>query len=306
MKRRRSILATVLLLGTLATQAAEPAAAPVVFRLSPDGNWLAALVDEGQPDAELVLAPLQPQVDQPGAGGLIGALTFRAGDLATQYAAERQWSLVPGGSEAAPWCSELSTWLAASSTFGEDCSASLAAGSTRQSAAVAWSDGGVQVAVGVRTADQGDAAWPRLIPEPGATALGFATGPRALGRQHGQDVAVGSRWLLSPSTALSVTASAGEWELSPRHGALTVDQRALEVGVSRGSFSGGIVGRNVRPAGAQGAAWNALDIGVSWRTPWSGELSVGAQNVVGRADDPAADLDEITERTPYVRYRQDL
>ena len=76
-------------------------------------------------------------------------------------------------------------------------------------------------------------------------------------------------------------------------------------------FSGQLTGRLVElPHGA--SPWRSLDIGLSWRTPWRGELSLGARNVLGRPDTsrwPLADLPAIedpSERVPYVRYQQDL
>ena len=56
-----------------------------------------------------------------------------------------------------------------------------------------------------------------------------------------------------------------------------------------------------------------LDLGVSWRTPWQGELIFGAQNVLNKTPDtsqwPLPDLPAIEApggRIPYVRYKQDL
>jgi hypothetical protein len=49
-------------------------------------------------------------------------------------------------------------------------------------------------------------------------------------------------------------------------------------------------------------------VGLTWRTPWSGQLTVGAENIVTRGKNPFApsgsDKDEGT--VPYVRYEQDL
>ena len=62
---------------------------------------------------------------------------------------------------------------------------------------------------------------------------------------------------------------------------------------------------STRPtAPAAGKAWR----GLTWRTPWSGQLTVGAENVVTRGKNPFstgnAETDEGT--VPYVRYEQDL
>ena len=51
-----------------------------------------------------------------------------------------------------------------------------------------------------------------------------------------------------------------------------------------------------------------MGLGLTWRTPWSGQLSVGADNVVTRGRNPfstnGSKDDEGT--VPYVRYQQDL
>jgi len=47
---------------------------------------------------------------------------------------------------------------------------------------------------------------------------------------------------------------------------------------------------------------------LTWRTPWSGQLTVGAENVVTRGKNPFAPRNESTDEgtVPYVRYEQDL
>ena len=55
-----------------------------------------------------------------------------------------------------------------------------------------------------------------------------------------------------------------------------------------------------------GKKWTALDLGVSWRTPWRGEISVGAQNLWSAPLDAPRDADPNQARTPYIQYRQDL
>ncbi len=47
---------------------------------------------------------------------------------------------------------------------------------------------------------------------------------------------------------------------------------------------------------------------VTWRTPWSGQLTIGAENVVTRGKNPFAPRNESTDEgtVPYVRYEQDL
>lgn len=89
------------------------------------------------------------------------------------------------------------------------------------------------------------------------------------------------------------------------------ESAALSLGLGLGDFSGQLTGRLIELP-RDGSHWTTLDIGLSWRTPWRGELSVGARNVLGGADHarwPLSDLpalEDSTARVPYVRYQQDL
>lgn len=83
--------------------------------------------------------------------------------------------------------------------------------------------------------------------------------------------------------------------------------KSMSVGAGVGSFGANIVGRVVDTPTSAGR-WEGLDVGLTWRTPWSGQLTVGAENVVTRGKNPFsagnAEADEGT--VPYVRYEQDL
>ncbi len=83
--------------------------------------------------------------------------------------------------------------------------------------------------------------------------------------------------------------------------------RSLSVGAGYGSFGANIVGRVVNVPG-ESNVWKGLGLGLTWHTPWSGQLSVGADNVVTRGKNPfsvnSSQNDEGT--VPYVRYQQDL
>lgn len=85
------------------------------------------------------------------------------------------------------------------------------------------------------------------------------------------------------------------------------DSKSLTVGGGYGAFSASIVGRVVDTPGRPGK-WEGLGLGLTWRTPWSGQLTVGAENVVTRGKNPFSlsnnGMDEGT--VPYVRYEQDL
>lgn len=84
--------------------------------------------------------------------------------------------------------------------------------------------------------------------------------------------------------------------------------KSFAVGAGLGAFGANIVGRVVDTP-SQPGGFKGLDLGFTWRTPWRGQLSVGAENVVTRGRNPfsprqAAQDDDGT--VPYVRYEQDL
>ena len=85
------------------------------------------------------------------------------------------------------------------------------------------------------------------------------------------------------------------------------DIKTLSVGTTVGRFGANVIGRVV-DSPLHPDRWEGLDLGLSWRTPWSGQLSVGAENVVTRGRNPfapgTAEKDEGA--VPYVRYQQDL
>lgn len=83
--------------------------------------------------------------------------------------------------------------------------------------------------------------------------------------------------------------------------------KSLTVGGGYGAFGASIVGHVVDTPGQP--AFGGLGLGLTWRTPWSGQLTVGADNVVTRGKNPftVGSNDGGAEGTvPYVRYEQDL
>lgn len=85
------------------------------------------------------------------------------------------------------------------------------------------------------------------------------------------------------------------------------NSRSVSIGGGYGNFSANIVGRVVNVPG-QSEVWKGLGLGLTWRTPWNGQLTVGADHVVTQGKNPfSADTDPTDEGTvPYVRYQQDL
>lgn len=102
--------------------------------------------------------------------------------------------------------------------------------------------------------------------------------------------------LLSPAAAEASGLALDRWT-----------SKTLEVGGGFGNFGASIVGHVVDTPGQP--KWQGLGLGVTWRTPWSGELSVGADNVITRGKNPFAPVGSDGEdegTVPYVRYEQDL
>jgi len=85
------------------------------------------------------------------------------------------------------------------------------------------------------------------------------------------------------------------------------DSKTLSVGGGYGAFSANIIGRVVDVPG-QPEKWQGLGVGLTWRMPWSGQLTVGAENIVTRGKNPFAPNNESNSdgTVPYVRYEQDL
>lgn len=83
--------------------------------------------------------------------------------------------------------------------------------------------------------------------------------------------------------------------------------KSLTVGGAVGNFGASIVGQVVDTPGQP--KWESLGLGLTWRTPWSGQLTVGADNVVTKGKNPFSLQNETTDEEgtiPYVRYEQDL
>lgn len=117
---------------------------------------------------------------------------------------------------------------------------------------------------------------------------------KSLGRQGVVSIAgtMAKARLISPAEA---PALADRW-----------NSKTLTIGGGFGSFGASIVGHVVDTPGQP--KWEGLGLGLTWRTPWSGELTVGADNVVTSGRNPfSTTIGKDAEGTvPYVRYQQDL
>lgn len=129
-----------------------------------------------------------------------------------------------------------------------------------------------------------------------------------------RDLAVRGDWRVNSSVSVQFHGSRGELATNvPASSTSRVEaeQTVLGFGITRGSLRGTVTGQRLVPKSPlrNGEEVTALDLGVSWRTPWQGELTVGAREL-SRPNtplhDPAAAAKVREERTPYVQYRQDL
>lgn len=171
------------------------------------------------------------------------------------------------------------------------------------------------LSMGADTAN-GTSRLPRVLPgaAPGAMP-GGVNGLSAFGSST--QLNARGRVALDATSGIDLGASVGRIHLLPGNlmGVDTLDQKALSFGIDRGPLSGSLVGRVMQPsAGIPGAAynpdrrWSSIDFGVTWKLPWQGQLSVGAQNLwsSGSPNNTPAGPEPDQSRTPYVQYHQDL
>ncbi|MDF3982411.1 hypothetical protein P3W24_07940 [Luteibacter sp. PPL201] len=177
-----------------------------------------------------------------------------------------------------------------------------------------WRGSGYSVGLGVGSArpSGNSPALPRVLPGMASTMSGLPFGSLSSSTElnaHGR-VDLGGR------SGIDLGASIGRIRLLPGNllGIGSVDQKALSLGVDRGPLYGSITGRTMQPEpGVSNGLnpdrrWSAIDLGVTFRLPWRGELSVGAQNVwsSGNAPNNPSLPEPDQSRTPYVQYHQDL
>jgi hypothetical protein len=153
-----------------------------------------------------------------------------------------------------------------------------------------------------------DKRLPRVLPgaTPGVNGLPDFDSSAQL-NAHGR-VAVGGQ------SGIDLGASVGRIRLLPGNvlGINTLDQKALSFGVDHGPVSGTLIGRTMQPTLPGGyygdKRWSSIDLGVTLRLPWQGELSIGAQNLwsSGSSTPTPAGPEPDQSRTPYVQYHQDL
>jgi len=133
----------------------------------------------------------------------------------------------------------------------------------------------------------------------------------SLANQQAQTLSVGGELSLSNQSRLGVALAMSRLprlENSP-------DIGRVQFSLAYGDFSADMATQMIRKGiETVSPLWAGMDLGVSWRTPWSGIVSVGARNLFSTGDppqlgnSPAARVNEADafSRTPYVRYEQDF
>ena len=157
-------------------------------------------------------------------------------------------------------------------------------------------------------------ALPRVLPAAGGADV---AAPLWFRNSTSTSITARGEVKVAPGTSLDLGASVGHVQLLPGPdlpGGDSLDQTTLSFGIQHDGIRGAIVGHMLEPAlpGAmldRNQRWTGVDLGISVRLPWRGELNFGAQNVwtSGHAPllfGPNAAPDQ--GRVPYVQYHQDL
>ena len=141
----------------------------------------------------------------------------------------------------------------------------------------------------------------------------LASGSRAGAAQvDGNDLTVFAQRNISDQGYVSIAGTVAKARLipyaqAPAGMADRWDSRSLRLGGGYGNFGASVIGQVTDTPGRE--RFDSLGLGLTWRTPWSGQLTVGADNLVTRGRNPFAP--NINGRTdegtvPYIRYEQDL
>ncbi len=338
----RTLIASLILLMPLAAagqtlDAPRPASLPANTDLSlpaaPYATPMSLSADQGSTDGGSLLFPLWRDADgrmlalvgstSPArSSGTDGMLDFRVVDVSQAYGYGLRYDFGPHVTAYAKLIDR--NWLApaASTACKPTSDIACADASTLQAARLlsgevgaSYSGSGYRFDLlfdSSRARAPGSPLLPRVLPqspnEPWSLfPLDTSTNLSARGR-----LALGSQ------TGIDLGASMGRIRLLPGNllGVDRMDQQSLSLGVDSGSLSGRITGRMLQPTMGAGNTtlmganrrWTTIDLGVTWRLPWQGELRFGAHNLwsSGQAPMPAEGPEPDQSRIPYVQYHQDL
>jgi hypothetical protein len=320
----RLVLLDSLLSGDLSPASGASAPRVVPVWTSQDGRILTAVAMDG--GSNVYLAPLSPQISSALDWRLVHASALVTSELRlddgqrlraaiglgqqTESAMQPAWQAeclgVPG------WLGNLSSTCATP--------ASLALHRRAGEISAGWSDGplSVDLAYGFSWLDNphlsvaAGALGSSVLPLfPAGSALPTLVLPGALGRvDSSSELGARGRWDLGGNYGIDLGASMGHLRLLPdaEGNRNSYSQAALSLGLDRGPFSGNITGRLFTPQQPSVGAlqrYTSIDLGVTWRTPWQGELRVGTQNL-WTTPPVTGDEAENQARVPYVQYHQDL
>lgn len=308
-------------LGTQSSVGAERIGAEMPLWATPDGRILAIVALANNHGAPVM--PQSPQVSSAADWRLVdvtnfvnGGLSFRLSQDAHAYANFGRGILLAPLFRA-PECGQSSLF----GTAGECASAETIGSTGTASLGIELNSGDAALDLNyglswLRLSDQavqrqpwdlftGDANIPTLM-LPGFTLANVQNaGFGAQGRLRLDD---------TQSVDIGAALSRIQFELPGMPLSPSLNQAALSLGLHRGDFSGLIVGRVLTPNDSitGGQHWSSIDLGISWRAPWRGVFSVGAQNVwssgyLPALNEPATrEVDPSQARVPYVQYHQDL
>lgn len=279
---------------------------------SPDGRVL-ALVAAGQAQPG-PLQPAAPQIGSPLDYRLIGATSFLSGglrlDVTPQTYLRAGVSQATWSNAAAAGCVPAQPGVEHSICVGGN---GLSLLGTELGAGYGAGRFGLDLSLGLtHTGTARGGALPQIVPQLPILAPGLPVG----GIDGSDSLNARGQLLLGDDTRFDIGAGVGRVRVLPQltPGGDSFDSKTLSLGLDRGRLSGNIVGRMLEPSAGSGIAgpgqrWTAIDLGVTLRLPWQGELSIGAQNVWSSGTPPLAapgSNPSDQTRVPYVQYHQDL
>jgi hypothetical protein len=195
-------------------------------------------------------------------------------------------------------CDRKQGLTSALNNLADNCVLASFPSSRRTGAAALFQRNGTQVGVGAGSTRTTMPAW--LAPSAGGN-----------GRVDVNDLTIFSQKTLPREGYVSIAGTVAKAHLqTPSEIPGFSDRwtaRQLNVGGGVGAFGVNVIGEVVDTPGRD--QWSSLGLGLSWRTPWSGQLTVGADNLVTRGKNPfapSAVQGEDEGAVPYVRYEQDL